>query len=217
MDQNDGDSIDDDEYDTDDDTVNEIADVLQRPPPEAKSDTPLIVDSTGTLCRSTRIHRPNPKYANSAVSQVVSWTNCCKDLALVEACAVEVHSTSLQPATDALSWEPAPKTLRDILWLPHGTVQNEWLNSVKWELKTLVDSNTFSIEDKRDNEVITPVMETFKVKIKSDGSFDKLKTRLVVRGDLQDKSITEDKWSPTASFRCLKMFLAHTSWLKVHV
>jgi hypothetical protein len=43
-------------------------------------------------------------------------------------------------------------------------------------------------------------MEIFKVKVKRDGSLDKLKTGLVVRGDLQDNNITEDKWSPTASF-----------------
>jgi hypothetical protein len=154
---------------------------------------------------------------NIAVSQVVGWAHCCKDFELVEACAAKVHSTLLQSTTDALSWEPAPKTLRDILWLPHRTVQNEWLNSVKRELETLVDSNTFSIEDKKDNEVSTPVMEMFKVKIKSDGSLDKLKTRLGVCRDLQDKSITKDKWLPTASFCCLKMFLAHASRLKVHV
>jgi hypothetical protein len=53
--------------------------------------------------------------------------------------------------------------------------------------------------------------------VKSDGSLDKLKTRLVVRGDLQDKNITEDKWSPRASFRSLKMFLGHASRLKARV
>ena len=45
------------------------------------------------------------------------------------------------------------------------------------------------------------LMEIFKVKVKSDGLLDKLKTQLVVHGNLQDKNITEDKWSPTASFR----------------
>ncbi len=52
-----------------------------------------------------------------------------------------------------------------------------------------------------------PTMETNKVKIKSDGSLDKLKCRIVVRGDLQDTAM-EDSWSPTAPFRSLKMFLA---------
>jgi hypothetical protein len=55
-------------------------------------------------------------------------------------------------------------------------------------------------------EICTPVMETFKVKVKSDGSLDKLKTRLLVRGNHQDKNITKDKWSPTAPFQSLKFF-----------
>jgi hypothetical protein len=35
-------------------------------------------------------------------------------------------------------------------------------------------------------ETNTPIMEVFKVKIKSDGSLDKFKTRLFVRGNLQN-------------------------------
>jgi hypothetical protein len=37
-----------------------------------------------------------------------------------------------------------------------------------------------------------------------------------VQGDLQN-GVTEDKWSPTASFRSLKMFLPHASRLKARV
>jgi hypothetical protein len=58
--------------------------------------------------------------------------------------------------------------------------------------------------------------EIFKVKINNEGSLDKLTTRIVVRGDLQS-GVVEDKWSPTASFRSLKMFLAHASRLKARV
>ncbi len=56
-----------------------------------------------------------------------------------------------------------------------------------------------------------PTMETYRIKLQSDGTLDKLKTRIVVRGDLQNKEITEDKWSPTASMRAMKMFLAHAA------
>ncbi len=45
------------------------------------------------------------------------------------------------------------------------------------------------------------------VKIKSNGSLDRLKCRIVVRHYLQDTAM-EDSWSPTAPFRSLKMFLA---------
>jgi hypothetical protein len=54
------------------------------------------------------------------------------------------------------------------------------------------------------------------VKLKSDGTLDKLKNRLVVRGDLQ-KNVEEDTWSPTTSFRALKLFLAHAARLRVWV
>ncbi len=87
--------------------------------------------------------------------------------------------------------------------------------------KTLKEANITDPDPDPDTlhsgETSTPVMEIFKVKTNSDGSLDKLKNRIVVRGDLQSKNITEDKWSPTASFRSVKMFLAHAAELKVRV
>ncbi len=59
----------------------------------------------------------------------------------------------------------------------------------------------------KDAEPVIPTMETNNVKIKSDKTLDKLKCRIVVRGDLQVTAM-EDSWSPTAPFRSLKMFLA---------
>ena len=38
--------------------------------------------------------------------------------------------------------------------------------------------------------------------------FDKLKLRIVVRGDLQNKEMVGNNWSPTASMRTLEYFLA---------
>ncbi len=96
-------------------------------------------------------------------------------------------------------------------------VKTAWLGAVKKEIKTLVDAHTFVHDSMREGEKSIPVMELFKVKIKSDGSLDKLKCRMVVRGDLQTKLDTEDKWSPTASFRALKMFLAPAAKLRVRI
>jgi len=180
----------------------------------------LIVDSSNNdpnsgPRRSNRPHKPNPRYANIATT--VGWANVCTDLDLVEACAAEVHADLQPKSVDANSWEPAPKTIRDILKMKDGMVRKEWLKAIKEELKTLIDSGTFAADELKGGEVSTPVMETFKVKVKSDGSLDKLKCRLVVREDLQDKNITEDKWSPTALFRCLKTFLAHASRMKARV
>ena len=54
-------------------------------------------------------------------------------------------------------------------------------------------------------------------KIKSDGSLDKFKLRIVVRGDLQNKEMVGDTWSPTASMRNLKYFLSDASKHKSRV
>jgi len=61
---------------------------------------------------------------------------------LAHACAIEA-TPSVPNSNDALSWEPAPRTIRDIVKMPDGTIKEEWLKSVKKELKTLVESGTF--------------------------------------------------------------------------
>ena len=46
-----------------------------------------------------------------------------------------------------------------------------------------------------------------RAKIQSDGSLDKLKLRIVVRGDLHNKELVGETWLPTAFIRALKQFL----------
>jgi transposase InsO family protein len=200
------DAVDDDFDEFDDDDAD-----LAAPPSTSdtpiEDETPMVLDSSNTLRRSSRTRKPNPKYAN--IASIVEWANTCTDLDLLEACAAEAHQHFTPSSNDAHSWEPAPRTIRDILKMPDGVV--------KKKLKTLVDAHTFIIDSMLDGEISIPVMEIFKVKILSYGSLDKLKCRLVVRGDLMIKLNMEDKWSPTASFRALKMFLAHAARLKVRV
>ena len=60
-------------------------------------------------------------------------------------------------------------------------------------------------------------MHGFKKKIQSDGSIDKRKLRTVVRGDLQNKELVRETWSPTASLRTLKYFFADATKHKARV
>ena len=50
-----------------------------------------------------------------------------------------------------------------------------------------------------------------KEKINSDGILNKIKLIIVVIGDLQNKELVRDTWSPTASMRTLKYLLADTA------
>ena len=54
---------------------------------------------------------------------------------------------------------------------------------------------------------MNPCMDVYKAKIQSDGSLYNLKLRIVVIGDMKNKELVGDTWSPTASMRNLKYFL----------
>ena len=60
-------------------------------------------------------------------------------------------------------------------------------------------------------------MDVYKHKIQSDGSIDKLKLRIVVRGYLQSKEMVGDNWSPTDFMKTLKYFLSDAAKHKARV
>ena len=60
-------------------------------------------------------------------------------------------------------------------------------------------------------------MDFYKAKIKSDGSLDKLKLRILVRGDLHNKELIGDNWKLITSMRTLKYLLADAANHKARV
>ena len=56
---------------------------------------------------------------------------------------------------------------------------------------------------------VTPCMNFYKSKIQSDGSLDKVKLIIVVRGDLKSKKMIGYTWAPTASMRTLKYLFVY--------
>ena len=96
-------------------------------------------------------------------------------------------------------------------------IRNPWLKTTLKEIKNLIINQTFLIEEPKDGEPVTPCMDVYKAKIQSDGSLDKLKFRIVVRGDLQNKEMVGDTWSQTASMSNLKYFLADAAKHKARV
>ena len=102
---------------------------------------------------------------------------------------------------------PESKSLSPVLKLS-PLVKEKWGMSIKKEILGLFDNDTFDT-DERDlpaDEVI-PVKCAFKAKLNSYGGLDKLKVRICIRGDMQIKDLINN-WSPTASVRLLKCFLA---------
>ena len=87
-------------------------------------------------------------------------------------------------------------------------IKKPWLKATLKDIKNLINNQTFLVEDLNKGEPVTPCMDVYKAKIQFDGSIDKLKLRIAVIEDLQNKELVGDTWSPTASMRTLKYFLA---------
>ena len=111
---------------------------------------------------------------------------------------------------------PEPRNFAEVTKLLEN-IRKPWLKATLKEIKNLINNQTFMIEEPKDGEPVTPCMDVYKEKIKSDGSLDKLKLRIVVRGDLQNKGMVGDTWSPTASMRTLKYLLADAAKHKARV
>ena len=79
-----------------------------------------------------------------------------------------------------------------------------WLKETLKEIHDLINNKTFLVQEPEKGEPVNPCMNFYKAKIKSDGSVDKLKLSIVVRGDLNNNSLVGYTCSPTASMRNLK-------------
>ena len=77
------------------------------------------------------------------------------------------------------------------------------------EYQILVNNQTIIVEDQNKCKAVTSCINVYKIKIPSDGSLDKLKLRIVGRGDMHNKELVVDTWSITASMRDLKYFLEY--------
>ena len=98
-----------------------------------------------------------------------------------------------------------------------NNIKKPWIKETLKEIKNLINDQTFPIEYPEKGESLTTCMYVYKSKIQSDGSLDKLKLRIIVRGDLQNKELVGDNWSPTASMMTLKYFLADATKHKARV
>ena len=66
-------------------------------------------------------------------------------------------------------------------------IKKAWIKSTQKEIKNIINNQTFLVQDPEKGKPVTLCMDVYKAKIQSDGSLYKLKFRVVVRGDPQNK------------------------------
>ena len=105
---------------------------------------------------------------------------------------------------------PEPRGLKTVLKLEKNDpiAFTVWVRAIRSELKNLMSLGTFSIEKNRKEEKVIPTTLVLKIKLTSDGSWDKAKARICVCGDIQNISAVEETWTPTSTKRTLRIFLA---------
>ena len=111
---------------------------------------------------------------------------------------------------------PEPRNFPEVIKLSEN-IKKPWIKETLKEINSLINNQTFLIEDQNEYEAVTSYMDVYKAKIQSDGSHDNLKWRIVVRGDLQNNEMVGDTWWPTASMSTLKYFLVDTPKHKARV
>ena len=96
-------------------------------------------------------------------------------------------------------------------------ITKTWLKETIEEIKNIINNQTFPIEDQNEGEPVNTFMDVYKAKIQSDGSLERLRLRIVVRVELQNKQLVGDTWLPIASMKTLKYFLADVTKHKARV
>ena len=126
----------------------------------------------------------------------------------------EVQSVEGATAEDFL---PAPNHWKQITRMPERQKQ-PWLRSLKAELDLLINKmKVFEPIKPNEDDPIIPTTTKFRTKIKPDGTVEKLKARICLRGDQQEKDNEYDTWCKIGGFNAVKHFLALAAHHKCRV
>ena len=87
-------------------------------------------------------------------------------------------------------------------------IKKLWLKETQKEIKNIINNQNFLFQEPEKGDPVSPCMDAYKAKIQFYGSLDKIKLRIMVRGNLQNNELVGYTWSPTDSMRTLKYFLA---------
>ncbi|KAL4291703.1 hypothetical protein GQ457_14G023770 [Hibiscus cannabinus] len=92
----------------------------------------------------------------------------------------------------------------------------EWKEAMQEEIRMISKNDTWKLVDKPKNKKVIGVKWVYRVKLNSDGSINKHKARLVVKGYSQEFGVDfTETFAPVARFDTIRLFIAlaaHKSW-----
>ena len=151
-------------------------------------------------------------YALSVISQTVTKPN--DHMPLARDFAEAIGPMPGEAGSDPSFFIPEPRSLRQVIKMPLR-YRTPWIEAFVKEFKGLHRLHTYKAGQPGPNDPVTPVMDIYKCKLDQNGMIDKLKCRMVFRGDLYDPVLPEDSWNPFASHLALRFFLALCAKYKI--
>ena len=90
-----------------------------------------------------------------------------------------------------------------------AVLKTEWIDAMEEEFAAIRKNETWKIADLPEGHKVIDTKWVYKIKFKPDGSIERLKARLAVRGDKQilDKDY-KSTFSPAAKFASVKILIA---------
>jgi hypothetical protein len=166
----------------------------------SSSEKPLGTSILDGKRRSTRIRKRNIAMEAILDAEIANATHEFAFSMFALQAAADKDNIDITP------YLPEPKNLRQILQNP-PPIQDAWLKSTKKEVKFIIENETFRKgEEMQEGDEAIPAIFVYKAKITSKGYLDKLKARLVARGDLQINK-DHDVWAPCVFARTFKTFV----------
>jgi hypothetical protein len=162
----------------------------------------VIVKENTSNRRSKRMKLRTKKYIPEEIKLVLhveNETGNQRDAIFKVIEQLEAKDESIDP------FLPEPKNIKAFRKLPLH-IQQRWLKAFKKEIISIIDNDTFKEGTIQEGETPIPTMVVFKAKITSRGHLDKLKVRIVARGDMMNKD-EKDTWSGCVAGRTVKVFL----------
>ena len=170
----------DDHNDTDQITDNDT--YLGPTPP-----TPQMINLTQHQKRHTPLQKEMTLYFQECAESPPSVDPIHTAMLTIDATA---SSSNDEPVDKYL---PEPQSFKAVLKLDDD-VRNAWLHAIKMEIKNLIDHDTFILgETPRKDELIIPVKLVLKAKQTASGKLEKLKARIVARGDMEKQRIKKTR------------------------
>ena len=124
---------------------------------------------------------------------------CTPSIDPIQAAMLTIDSSTTENPDDTThddpvdKYLPEPQSLKAVLKLDDD-VRSAWLHAIRMEIKNLIDHDTFILgEQPRKDELIVPVKLVLKAKQTATGKLDKLKARLVARGDMEKRRMKKSK------------------------